>query len=749
MIVKGHCLNYEEIVKDENSFPKNYPVGPEKLVNIQALTVYLRLADILDCYRTRTPLVLFDFLNLQDSISKDEWERHLSILTVSPDDKSENIIITAKTDKPIIFYNIKKFEKLVKQELRSSLEILQFQPDRYGIKYREIILHLSTEGFEPVELLFLVNRNTVLEILMGNNLYSNPSTPIREMLQNSVDACRQRAKLEPEYNPEIKIFLYIKNFEIYIECQDNGVGMTSEIVEKFLLNVGSNYYDSEIYLNSYSKRKRIEPIAKFGIGFLSYFLLGDEILVKTKNEKEEAFSLEFNGIKNYIVKRKMEENFEIGTTVRIKVTRSIDKDFDLIKSVEEFIGLLEIPIFIEDKIKFQNKQLVYDFDDDIDLIKRKIFFVLFNSEDDIGIKGFIAPINHKFDDKNIISQLGFKIPLESVLPDWIKNFVQIIDLSYKSKISLTTSREKVIEGSKLNDIKAYISKKIIKEIYSKLEDKKIKSQYIWSLLRNNIVTKALFLEKEDNLNIFYNSLNISGYINKKYENINLTTLKYNKITLDVLPYWFEDDLKSIRNIYNPEDVFICKAFDINFCKKIHEFLQVSTKSIGIPFWIPEIKMHAWRYKTNNLDFGSYDEKLGDYSSYFPINGWDIDYEVESPTIYYGECESPYLFFYCPFNTDDLFINSEKADHYLTICKNYTFKAFLNDLSNKIDELATDRIFTPDESLGYISYPNTIKIVLGQVINTILNILQKKEISIKEIFEPEIGKHIHFNSFKIE
>ncbi|MCL4384926.1 MAG: hypothetical protein M1326_01230, partial [Cyanobacteria bacterium] len=437
--------------------------------------------------------------------------------------------------------------------------------------------------------------------------------------------------------------------------------------------------DSETYLNSYPKRKRIDPIAKFGIGFLSYFLLGDEILVKTKNENEEAFSLEFNGVKNYIVKRKISESCEIGTTIRIKVIRFINKDFDLIKIVKEFIGLLDMPIFIEDKIKFKSEKIIYNFNNDLDSIKKKNFFVLFNPENDNGIKGFIAPIDHKLEDKNIISQLGFKIPIESILPDWIKNFMQVLDLSYKSKLSLTTSREKIIESSKSNELRAYISKKVINEIFSMMKNKKIKLQYVWSLLKNNIETKTLFLEKKDNLNIFYKSLNIEGYMNKKPDNFSLVKLKGNKITLDIFPYWFEDDLESIKNIYNPEDVFLCKAYDINYCAKIHEFLKILTKSVGIPIWISELKLHIWRYKTNNISFGSYKDVPGDYSSSLSPGEWDISYEVESPTIYYGECKSPYLFFYCPFNYDGLFINSEKLNHYL-LKYNYNFKLFLNDLN---------------------------------------------------------------------
>ncbi|MCL4384925.1 MAG: hypothetical protein M1326_01225 [Cyanobacteria bacterium] len=42
--------------------------------------------------------------------------------------------------------------------------------------------------------------------------------------------------------------------------------------------------------------------------------------------------------------------------------------------------------------------------------------------------------------------------------------------------------------------------------------------------------------------------------------------------------------------------------------------------------------------------------------------------------------------------------------------------------------------------------NTIQIVLGQVINIILKILKKKGIFIEDIFEPEIKKHIQFDSF---
>lgn len=569
---------------------------------------------------------------------------------------------------------------------------------------------------------------------------------LTERTQNSVDACRQRAKIEVGYKPKIILHIYLDGDDLYLECKDNGIGMTTEIIEKFLLGVGNSYYESASYLNLYSTGKRIDPISKFGIGFLSCFILGDEILIETKNENEDAFSLEFQGVTNYIVKRYIKNKIKIGTTVRIKVSRSLNKDFRLIESVSSFIGLLEIPIQIIDELRKEKETLYNNINSLIkNYIKTKKFLVNFNPKNDNGIEGYLVKFENYENSKDIISQQGFKIPLESVLPEWIKNMQQLINLSGNSKLTLTTSREKIVNGSKLEEIKELISEKFLSEFHNRFGNKKnelSELRYSWYILRSNIYFNSL-LEDNKKLEKLYDSLNIYGCLKRKLLVRSIDELIKSSLYVEVLPYKLEKDIKEILKIYNPEDIFICNAMDINYSEKIHDFLKNSLEAVGMPFWIPELKAHSWRYKVNNLNYGYYDCEYGSYESSIPVgpNGdFSIGYSVEGPNIYFGECQSPFILFKCPFDNFGLFINMK------LIFKNVKEKSTENKLpetiiriiSDKIDDLAMNSIFAPDTGSGFIEY-DTIKIHTLQTTDVIIEVLKKFGIYSEESIEPDLLK----------
>ena len=56
---------------------------------------------------------------------------------------------------------------------------------------------------------FNLSKNQVIELLMGTKLYGNPEVSLRELLQNSIDACLLRQAQEKKwgnpYLPEITI----------------------------------------------------------------------------------------------------------------------------------------------------------------------------------------------------------------------------------------------------------------------------------------------------------------------------------------------------------------------------------------------------------------------------------------------------------------------------------------------------------------------------------------------------------------
>lgn len=74
----------------------------------------------------------------------------------------------------------------------------------------------------------------LLQTLVGNEIYSDPLTFLREAVQNAVDACNLRAAEEPEsYQREVVVSYSLADRTV--EIRDNGLGMDRAALEKGFL----------------------------------------------------------------------------------------------------------------------------------------------------------------------------------------------------------------------------------------------------------------------------------------------------------------------------------------------------------------------------------------------------------------------------------------------------------------------------------------------------------------------------------
>ncbi len=188
---------------------------------------------------------------------------------------------------------------------------------------------------------------TLLPLLTGDNIYKCKVVFSRELIQNSIDAIAVREEKGKCDFPK-KIFIEIgkdKNKKRYFKIKDNGTGMDRYKIERYFTSIGRSFYSGDEYedLNiSY------RPISNFGIGFLSSFMVCQEIGVRTKYYLENSEGLKLH-IPNYdgcfFIER--DENTEVGTELKLYLNNSISSDeiVDYIKKV-----MLDIKYSINIKI---------------------------------------------------------------------------------------------------------------------------------------------------------------------------------------------------------------------------------------------------------------------------------------------------------------------------------------------------------------------------------------------------------------
>ena len=152
---------------------------------------------------------------------------------------------------------------------------------------------------------FQIAEEKVRELLMGRQLYGDPSLAIRELYQNALDACRWRAtrqeyltRTDRDPAPWAGLIQFRQGVDAggraYIECEDNGVGMDINTLKHVFANAGERFVYGQEFRAEQADWADLEPPLKmvsnsqFGVGVFSYFMLADEITVSTRHQRRDG-----------------------------------------------------------------------------------------------------------------------------------------------------------------------------------------------------------------------------------------------------------------------------------------------------------------------------------------------------------------------------------------------------------------------------------------------------------------------------
>lgn len=371
------CFSHNEDALKVFELDKNHLCGPNTFACLPMVATILRLADLLDFDAKRTPSVLLSHLFVRHPISIQEWNKHRAVeaWTITP-----NLIqFHAKCSHPAIQSSINAFCDVIDQELSACNNIfstlnehnknsnrnltikIPFKVDRSKIETKKMI------GGEPEflyrETQFNLSKNQVIDLLMGTKLYGDPEVALRELLQNSIDACLLRKAMEMSwgnsYSPEIKVKYYTIDNEDILEIEDNGIGMDQHVIDNYYSKVGSSFYKSSDFYDLKSQSKaEFTPTSRFGIGILSCFMVADTVDVDTRkvyepHESSDPLNLTIEGQES-IFWIKPGHRKTPGTTTKLFLRKQQNPwkkmdEHQFIQSVENVIPNPPFKISIESK----------------------------------------------------------------------------------------------------------------------------------------------------------------------------------------------------------------------------------------------------------------------------------------------------------------------------------------------------------------------------------------------------------------
>lgn len=348
LIARSHGM---EIRETENYIraefaDENNPCGTPAFY----LMAILRIADYLDAGEHRAPKQLTDrqAINVPISLQEWRWNGLINIDNYSWKEEEHNLYIQASPKDSTDFILVEKWLKKVQYELDMCWSILaeKYAASNYRLSIHRIqsnILNPKTKAALNRKFLTKeakLDANPELLKLLIHPLYGDdPSFGIRELIQNSVDACVEREHLEPGFLGKVTISIDTKNHTFTI-C-DNGIGMNEDVLLNYYLTAGASYRFSEDWAKDFITEDKAEVArtGKFGVGVLSTFLIGSPIHVKTRYLRDDlGYEFEFQLEPKLIDIRRVK--CEIGTTITVKLTDLIVEK--LVKAVKEMYSYREV-----------------------------------------------------------------------------------------------------------------------------------------------------------------------------------------------------------------------------------------------------------------------------------------------------------------------------------------------------------------------------------------------------------------------
>jgi hypothetical protein len=346
------CKSHNSPAKDLLNLETHY-LGE---CDLRFCAILLRLADILDFDGSRSPEMVYRFLelrrrnNFRDAQSDTEWRKHLAsngfrfpiARTVGFE-----LTIAAGPDTPAVEHDLRRFLDVIDDELQACRSVLTTCSDRWqnftlprAIDRRGV----KSDGYKYGAYRFTLQQDQILDLLMGENLYEDPYVFVRELLQNAIDTSRHREFLERASGNSAFRATPINVSEWddsegrrWVRFDDYGVGMNEQIIEEFLLKVGRSYYASPQFKAELIKvRKKIPhdflPISRFGIGLLSCFLVGDRVEIFSvrrteQGKRDQPIRLSLNGLHGFYTLQTLPLALDLMPSVKGDETPSAGRDF--------------------------------------------------------------------------------------------------------------------------------------------------------------------------------------------------------------------------------------------------------------------------------------------------------------------------------------------------------------------------------------------------------------------------------------
>ena len=343
------CASHMQEFSFVEKMPERHDIKGMK-VDISLCAILLRLADAMDLKSNRAPYQLYKFI-VNRSISEEHWNKHMKVSDCKINENGVYQVDGICYDESAhrcLFNHL----DMIESEIEKVFKWKNGPHPRLKLRSHIVERNINPQGYTMWHHTLSMDVLKITTLFMGEQLYGDKKLGLREIIQNSIDACMVRDEMNKKlgtkqdytYKPEIHIIFDMDNNQVIF--RDNGTGMNDFIIRNYFLNIGASYYSSRDFKK---ENLKYNPSGYFGIGFLACFMLSDDVYVRTAYWNEEIeYELHFIKSDKFVTKTEKPKTFS-GTEIRLKLDQfmevfKIDQRDDLIdfylneeRNIDEFI----------------------------------------------------------------------------------------------------------------------------------------------------------------------------------------------------------------------------------------------------------------------------------------------------------------------------------------------------------------------------------------------------------------------------
>ncbi|MBT6120251.1 molecular chaperone HtpG, partial [bacterium] len=334
-------------------------------------------------------------------------------------------------------------------------------------------------------------------------LYSEQDIFIRELMSNAFDAIKKLKTISvkeslTDLQREGKIDLIPNEKENTLTIKDNGLGMTSEEIQKYINQIA--FSGAEEFVAKYKDKEDGEQIiGQFGLGFYSAFMVSTLVEINTKSYKEGSQAVKWtcDGSTSFSIVESDKE--DVGTEIILHLSDDAKEylaEERLKNLVERFSNFLPVdiqvngktannqnPIWIqqpselkeEDYKKFYN--VLFPFKGD------PLFWIHLNVDYPFNLKGilYFPKIAHELDGnkgqvKLFCQQVFVTDNAKEILPEFLTLLQGAIDCP---ELPLNVSRSFLQQDPYVQKISKHIVKKVADKLIELHKNEKEQFEKHW------------------------------------------------------------------------------------------------------------------------------------------------------------------------------------------------------------------------------------------------------------------------------